>query len=280
MKCSRSALKADRPRIPIITLTSDFGLGDYFVGSLKGVILRALPDAQLIDISHEIPRHDIISGAFVINEAYRYFPPGTIHLVVIDPGVGTQRRKIVVCCERHRFVSPDNGLLSYLLNKTESRVFEIKESALLKFKESPTFAGRDHFAPIAAALASGIDPATLGVEIDDPCKISGFDIKKEEIKIMGKVVYFDHFGNAITNIKKADLPEHFEVAIGREILFALKQNYAEGAASQANLIINSSERLEVFVPRQSAQERLNLKLMDVVVVTETFNSPRDSIRTY
>ena len=259
-------MKADRPHPPIITLTTDFGLRDYFVGALKGVLLQSLPEARLIDISHEIPRHDIISGAFVINEAFPYFPPGTIHLSVVDPGVGTRRRMIVVSCAGQLFVAPDNGLLSYLLYKAESRAFKIEGNALLKFKESPTFAGRDHFAPIAAALASGTDPAALGEEIDDANIIEGLVIEKKESGIRGKIVYFDHFGNAITNIKRSDLPEQFKIIVGGEKLIELKRNYDEGIDAQANLIINSSGQLEIFVPRKSAKEQLNLELMDVIIM--------------
>ncbi len=264
-----------RARPPIITLTTDFGLRDYFVGSIKGVILQALPKARLIDISHEIPRHDIISGAFVVNEVCRYFPSGTVHLAVVDPGVGTVRRKIVVSFQGQHFVAPDNGLLTYLVDKAESRVFEIRGNTLLKFEESPTFAGRDHFAPIAAALASGTDPAALGVEIEDAYKISGLAIEKKESKLGGKIVYFDHFGNAITNIKRADLPEKFEIVIAGETLTGLKQNYAEGDEAKVNLIINSSGYLEIFMPEKSVKERLNLELLDVVAVLNVIKSPND-----
>jgi len=256
-------------RPPIITLTTDFGLRDYFVGVIKGVILQTLPEIQFVDISHEIPRHDIISGAFVVNEICSYFPPGTVHLVVIDPGVGTDRKKIVVCYEQQFFVAPDNGLLTYILNKEESRTFEIT-STLLKFKKSPTFAGRDHFAPIATALASGTDPGELGVEINDAYKISGLSIEKNDSGLSGKIVYFDYFGNAITNIRKSDLPVHFKVMLGEKILTGLKQNYSEGDDTQANLIINSSAWLEFFVPGKSAKVQLSLSLMDVVSITNIF----------
>ncbi len=251
---------------PLITLTSDFGLRDYFVGALKGVILQRLPSAQLIDISHEIPRHDTISAAFVINEICPYFPSGTVHLAVVDPGVGTARRMIVVSCASQFFVAPDNGLLSYFLNHAESRVYNITGKGLLKFKKSPTFAGRDHFAPIAAALASGIKPADLGDEIDDAMKIPGLELEKNGSTLSGKIVYFDHFGNAITNIKESDLPEHFKVVIGSTTLTELKENYAEGEAGQINLIINSSARLEIFVARQNVKEHLKLNLMDPVIL--------------
>lgn len=267
MKYSQSVLETDRDRsIPIITLTTDFGLRDHFVGVLKGIFLKTLPSAQLIDISHDLPRHDIISAAFIINEAFPYFPSGTVHLAVVDPGVGTARRMIVVVCCSQFFVAPDNGLLSYLLHQPENRAYEIKDSDFLKLRKSSTFAGRDHFAPIAAALATGTDPSALGEEIDDAKKIEGLALEKNGTTTFGKIIYFDHFGNAIINIKNTDVPKHFKVEIGGETFTELKSCYAEGDEAQANLIINSSEWLEVFVPGQSAKAQMQLNLMDVVVL--------------
>jgi S-adenosyl-L-methionine hydrolase (adenosine-forming) len=251
---------------PIITLTTDFGLSDYFVGVLKGVLLQALPEVRIVDISHEIPRHDIISGAFVINEIFPYFPPGAVHLAVVDPGVGSTRRNIVVDYGGQHFVAPDNGLLSYVLGKAESRVYKINLRVGLKFKASPTFAGRDHFAPIAAMLASGRDPSELGEEIDDPCRLPGLSLGKRASGVIGKIVYFDHFGNGITNIKASDLSAASEVIVAGLRLGKLKQNYDEGSGTEGNIIINSSERLEVFVRGDSAKGKLNLKLMEVVTV--------------
>ncbi|MFQ5949402.1 MAG: S-adenosyl-l-methionine hydroxide adenosyltransferase family protein, partial [Nitrospiria bacterium] len=197
MRYSKSPLNSNDQ---IITLTTDFGIRDYFVGSLKGVLLQRVPNARLIDITHETPRHDIISAAFVVNEIYRTFPQGAIHLVVVDPGVGTERKKLIVSKEGHLFVAPDNGVLTYLFKEEGSRVYEVVDTRHLTFSNSPTFAGRDHFAPIVASLAVGILPEALGREISDYQCIKGLYPERKGSDLVGKIVYFDHFGNAITNL--------------------------------------------------------------------------------
>ncbi|MFQ5542791.1 MAG: S-adenosyl-l-methionine hydroxide adenosyltransferase family protein [Nitrospiria bacterium] len=253
-------------------MTTDFGCRDYFIGSMKGVLLQQVPSVRLIDITHNIPRHDVISGAFVINESFRYFPFGTIHLIVVDPGVGTDRKKIIVSYGNHFFVTPDNGLLTYILKEKECRVFEVGEGSLLKFQDSPTFAGRDHFAPIAACLAKGINPASLGTEITTGRQIKKLFPQKKGNHISGNIVYFDHFGNAITNLRRSFIQtnekniDDFTVFIeGQGRGFStIKKNYKEGQKEKGNLIFNSSGNLEIFVPEGSAKNILNLKIMNRV----------------
>lgn len=258
-------------KTPIITLTTDFGLNDYFVAVLKGVLLQALPSAKLIDVTHNIPRHDIISAAFVLKEMSPCFPEGSIHLVVVDPGVGTSRRKIIMTHKGQCFVAPDNGVLTYYLKEAGSQVFEVLDSSHLKFEPSPTFAGRDHFVPIAAALAKGISPKDLGEKISDPCYLGDLFPFKKENHLIGKIVYFDHFGNAITNLTRESLsgklknPHNLTIQFNKYHLLGLKGNYTEGLEGEGNLILNSSDHLEIFVPGKSAKEYFKLKLMDEVI---------------
>jgi S-adenosylmethionine hydrolase len=274
MKFSRSLLSeksnpAHGPEFPIVTLTTDFGLGDYFVGSVKGVLLENAPGVRLVDITHDIPRHEIISAAFVINEAYRYFPVGSIHMVVVDPGVGTERREIIALHEGHIFVAPDNGLLTYIFQHEKVAVYQIKETSFFTLKESATFAGRDHFAPIAALLSKGIRPEALGTPITDYKRIEGLSPQRVGADLMGKIVYFDHFGNAITNltgllIKERDREGIVCLSLCGRTLQGLKKNYAEGQKGNGNLILNSSNLLEIFLPGESAKNLLKLKLLDDV----------------
>lgn len=250
---------------------TDFGSGDYFVGSMKGVLLRHAPAVTIVDITHDIPPQDLIRAAFVVKEASVYFPAGTIHLAIVDPGVGTDRRKIIVTTEKQLYLAPDNGILTYLLLHSECRVYAVDQTRRLGFKESPTFAGRDHFAPIAALLVNGTRPEELGPEIRDGVVLDGLLPKIENSRIIGKIVYIDRFGNGITNITESLLipfcttgEMRFEIKGHR--LTGLKKNYSEGEKGAGNLIINSSGHLEIFVPGRSAESFLGLRLLDVVRV--------------
>lgn len=262
---------------PIITLTTDFGLRDYFVGSVKGVLLERAPGIRLVDITHDIPRHDLLSAAFVIKETYRYFPAGSIHLVVVDPGVGTNRREIIAVHEGHFFVAPDNGLLTYLFQKGKTVVYQIKETSFLRLKESATFAGRDHFAPVAALLANGIRPGQLGDLISDYRCLEALSPWKTGTRLIGKIVYFDHFGNAITSLTGAFLKENhpkgeIRISLRGKTFQGIHKNYAEGEKKAGNLIINSSDHLEIFVPEGSAKELLKLNLLDEVYLEHFFGT--------
>jgi S-adenosylmethionine hydrolase len=284
MKFSRSLLseppkKQSESAWPIVTLTTDFGLSDYFVGSVKGVLLcetllSGAPGIRLVDITHQIQRHDILSAAFVINEAYRYFPAGSIHLVVVDPGVGTERREVIATHAGHFFVAPDNGILTYLFQNEETVVYQVKKRSLLNLKESATFAGRDHFAPIAALLAKGTEPGELGEPITDYVRIEGLSPRRAGVDLAGKIVYFDHFGNAITNVTGAILKEadrkRICVSLCGKKIEGIKKSYLDGQTGTANLILNSSDRLEIFAPRESARALLKLELLDEVYLKDLF----------
>ena len=193
---------------PIITLTTDFGLNDHFVGTIKGVILNISPEIEIVDISHSVQAFDVLDGALTIAQAYSYFPSGTVHMVVVDPGVGTARRPILVTSDRHHFVAPDNGVLSMVYAKEER--LHIRHVTAEHYSLQPisnTFHARDIFAPVAAWLAKGVDPEKFGDEISDfvrfnppkPKSVNGNTLR-------GVILKVDRFGNLVTNITPQDAP--------------------------------------------------------------------------
>ena len=188
-------------RAPIITLLTDFGLGDAYVGSMKGVILSLNPDARLVDLSHEVPPQDILSGALVLQSAWRYFPPGAIHLAVVDPGVGSQRRALAAACREQFFVGPDNGLFSLVFaEQPPHTVVSLKNPHYFSPEVSGTFHGRDIFAPVAAHLSLGVPLTAFGPALLDPV---GLDFPASEFgekEVQGQIISIDHFGNLISNI--------------------------------------------------------------------------------
>ena len=188
-------------RAPIITLLTDFGLGDAYVGSMKGVILSLNPDARLVDLSHEVPPQDILSGALVLQSAWRYFPPGTIHLAVVDPGVGSRRRALAAACREHFFVGPDNGLFSLIFaEQTPLTVVSLENPRYFLPEISATFHGRDIFAPVAAHLSLGAPLTDFGPTLSEPVRLDcpAPDFGEEEVD--GQIISCDHFGNLISNI--------------------------------------------------------------------------------
>jgi len=193
-------------------------------------------------------------------------------LSLLTPVFGTLRRKIIVEHQGHLFVAPDNGILSYILKEEGSRAFEVLETFFLQLKESVTFAGRDHFSPIVAMLAKGFLPADMGKEITDCRQINSLFVKKEEKRLFGKIIYFDHFGNAISNLTRETLkerlksPDAFTASVLGKTLCGIKKNYSEGQESDGNLLINSSGYLEIFSLRHSVKKRLKLNLMDSIAI--------------
>ena len=251
---------------PIITLTTDFGLSDHFVGAMRGVLLEIVPDAQIVDISHAVQPFDILDGALTIAEVYSYFPSGTTHMVVVDPGVGTARRPIVLSTERHFFVAPDNGVLS-LVYAREQRISVRHVTAEHYFLQprSNTFHGRDIFSPVAAYLAKGVDAERFGEEITDYVRFS-FPRPKpvDERTLRGAVLKVDRFGNLVTNITPADVPKLFEAAppifkitVGTKgQVNRICANYAEGGPGEAFGILGSMGFLEIATNRGSAYQLL------------------------
>jgi len=258
----------------IITLTSDYGSRDSFAASMKGVILKVNAQAQIVDLSHEIGPQDIWEAAFTLKSAYTAFPKGTVHLAVVDPGVGSGRRPIIVVTESYYFVGPDNGLFSLIYQEAERiRVHHITSSHYYIPNPGPTFHGRDIFAPAAAWLTKGIPSGNFGEEITDFVKLNVPLAKKTVNGFEGHVVHIDRFGNAISNITYKDIqslvPEGGQLGAvsvdvaGKEIK-GLKTFYAEAAPGEPGAIINSSGHLEIFLFKQNARTALSIKRGDVI----------------
>jgi S-adenosyl-L-methionine hydrolase (adenosine-forming) len=253
------------PNSAIITLTTDFGVNDHFVGAVKGVLLETAPDSQIIDISHAVQPFDILDGALTISQAYSYFPSGTVHMVIVDPGVGTTRRPIILTGDRHLFVAPDNGVLSLVYDREERiSVRHVTADHYFLQPRSNTFHGRDIFAPVAGYLAKGVDPERFGQEVTDYIRFAAPRPKPvDERTLRGVVLKVDRFGNLITNITPRDFPKLFEtvppkfrIGLGKGHIIRLCSNYAEGGPGEAFAILGSMGFLEVAANRASASQLL------------------------
>jgi hypothetical protein len=252
----------------IITLTTDLSTDDPYVATMKGVILSINPQVIIVDICHAIKPQNIAQAAFLLSTTYRYFPEGTIHVVIVDPGVGTERKAVLLITPQAIFIAPDNGVLSYIIEEASP---ELEAIALTnpRFWLSPvsdTFHGRDIFAPVAAYLSLGIPPHEFGNQISSifafpiPCPQIG-----EEGVLIGHVIHIDHFGNLVTDIKREDLPRgRLFIEVCGHIIDDLSQSYADGEELLA--IIGSSERLEVSIKNGSAARFLRAKMGDEVKV--------------
>jgi S-adenosylmethionine hydrolase len=253
-------------RRPIITLTTDFGLDDHFVGTLKGVILDIVPEAEIVDISHAAQAFDILDGALSFAPAYKYFPNATTHLVVVDPGVGSSRRPIVASTDRYHFVAPDNGVLSVVYNE-EQRI-QVRHLTAPRYFLQPvsnTFHARDIFAPVAAHLAKGVDPGKLGPEISDFIRLDLARPTRDSQNVWrGMVLKVDHFGNLITNIASQDVPElfrgnppAFRIVFGSREIAQLRFAYSQGNPGEVFAIAGSMGYLEIAANQASAAELLS-----------------------
>lgn len=279
---------------PIITLTTDFGTSDVYVGVMKGVILNINPDAQVVDITHAISPQNIHEAAFTINSAYRYFPKDTIHVIVVDPGVGSERQAIVCQIDSTFFVCPNNGVLSYLLQNIETEETDIPEAVTI---ENPTyllpqvcntFHGRDIFAPVTAHLSLGVPLAEIGTPIRDLVRFPVPAIRISEDTLTGQIINVDSFGNLITNISenalaafllssgsnedtvgqldKQTVSAKFEIIAGNTCLKKLNGTYAESGAGEPLTIIGSFGLLEIAINLGNAEARLGIKNGDTVIV--------------
>jgi len=266
-------------RTSIITLTTDFGLNDHFVGAMKGVILDLAPDAQIIDINHSVQPFDVLDGALTISQAYSYYPSGTVHMVIVDPGVGTARRPILLTGDRHQFIAPDNGVLSLIYDREERlSVRHITAEHYFLQPRSNTFHARDIFSPVAAYLAKGVEPDRFGDEITDYVRFAAPRPKPiDERTLRGVVLKIDRFGNLITNITPEDLPVLFEaqppafkITVGSKgQATRMCTNYAEGAPGEVFGILGSMGFLEIAANRGSAFQLLGAgKGSEVNVVME------------
>ena len=256
----------------VITLMTDFGTNDHFAGDMKGVILGINPQAQIVDITHAIPPQDIHGAAFLINSACHYFPNGTIHVVVVDPGVGSQRRAIICQTDTAYFVCPDNGVLSYVLgDNTAHRVVSLDNTTFWLSKVSNTFHGRDIFAPAAAHLSRRISLNQFGNAVNNVVRLSIPMPQVTKTTIAGSVIWIDRFGNLITNLT-SDMLESFGmnngfvISAGKAELSELNSAYAESEEGECLAIIGSSGYVEISVNQGSAARILGLKRNDVIEV--------------
>jgi S-adenosyl-L-methionine hydrolase (adenosine-forming) len=240
-----------------ITLLTDFGTSDYFVGAMKGVILSANPQAVIVDITHVIPAQDVAAGAFTLLAAYSSFPEGTVHVGVVDPGVGSARRPIVVRAGSHLFVGPDNGIFTHIYDRESSfEAFHITSTEYFRHPVSNTFHGRDIFAPVAAALSTGVDPSSLGPRIDDPIRIAS--------ALEPQIIHIDRFGNLITNITREIFAEGMQLEVNGKVICTFRRFFGESVGHEPFAIWGSAGFLEIAVNGQSAAEILGVKRGDEV----------------
>ncbi len=257
----------------MITLTSDFGLRDPYVAEMKGVILTIHPKAQVVDITHEVEKFDVRMAAFILASAAPYFPEGTVHLAVVDPGVGSQRRAILIQTKKGFFVGPDNGILVLAAqNQGIEHNYQLTNAKFMLPKISSTFHGRDVFAPAAAHLERGVQPAEFGPEIKDIVNPAFTKITQRGGSIIGEVTHIDGFGNIITNITEKDLihnrGEEFKVELRHVSLkLAFGKAYAEAKAEEPIVLIGSHGFLEIAINQGSAAEKFHAKAGDRIAVT-------------
>jgi S-adenosylmethionine hydrolase len=265
-----------RPSRPLITLLTDFGQVDYFVGAMKGVILSLNPQVRLADITHEIPPHDISAAAFTLLAAYDTFPAQTIHLAVVDPGVGSSRRPILVVTENQFFVGPDNGIFSYIIDrKHDARVFHLTNKKYFRQPVSATFHGRDIFAPVAGALSLGVPPENLGVMIEDHQRLAPLAPHSRGDNILGaRIIHIDRFGNCITNLTQRELTQKLikggtHLVIKGKKITTFRQFFSDrgGGKQELFLVWGSAGFLEIAAQNASAAKVLNVERGERVKVS-------------
>lgn len=264
-----------------VSLTTDFGLSDEYVGVMKGTILSVNPNATMIDITHQVDPQDVLQAAGLIRSAYRFFPAGTVHLVVVDPGVGTDRSILAAEGGGHQFVAPDNGILAPLRHDgVIETVHRVENADYFLHPVSSTFHGRDIFAPVAAHLSAGISPAALGPAVPST-EMAGLDpptpTSSASGDLMGAVLFIDHFGNLITNIDAEHLEkwqnsarrEKLIIKIGSHRIQGISLNYESGGFQKPLAIIGSRGYLEVAVNRGNARQMMGVGKQDRVRLSKT-----------
>jgi S-adenosylmethionine hydrolase len=255
----------------LIALTTDFGTVDPWVGIMKGVLATRAPEARVVDVTHGIPPQNVLAGALVLRYALPFFPPATIHVAIVDPGVGSERRPICVETPRETLVGPDNGLLSLAAAAVPpARVYHLKEGRFFPSPRSATFHGRDVFAPVAAALATGTRPSDLGPEIRDMHHLQVPEPRREAGTIRGQVIYVDHFGNLITNVPQsllANFPaEPSSISIRGIRVAGISPSYAAVPSGEPVAVVNSWDHLELAVRDGSAAAALGAGVGDEVII--------------
>ena len=249
---------------PVIALLSDFGTRDHYAGTMKGVVLGLCPEAMLVDITHEIPPHDVLAGALQLAASFKYFPAGTVFLAVVDPGVGSGRRGLAVEAGDYRFVAPDNGVLTAVLQEAPAkRIVELTERRYARPTVSRTFEGRDRFAPAAAWLARGIQLPALGRPLGDCQRLEIPQPVAETDRLAGTVLLVDAFGNLVTNLDRRAVEAlakagAIQIVAGGQSVPRLVSTYADIAHGEVCALFGSSDHLELAAHSESAAARLGL----------------------
>ena len=252
---------------PFITLTTDFGLTDHYVGVMKGVIATIAPEARVIDLCHELPAYGVGQAAFTIAQSYRYFPPGTVHVVVVDPGVGTARKALLVEAGGQRFVAPNNGVLSQLFEKEHHRAWSIDAERFALKPTSGTFHGRDLFAPAAAHAAGGRASEYFGEPVERPMRLPPTAPKEIAPGIWrGRVLAIDRFGNIVTSFAAdmAEIAGRFRARVGEIEAAVRATTYQEAPKGEVFAIAGSSGYLELSLREDSAAAKARVAVGDVV----------------
>jgi S-adenosylmethionine hydrolase len=265
---------------PIITLTTDFGWQDPYVGIMKGVILSIAPEATIVDLTHDIYAHDILQAALVLKSSYKYFPEGSIHVVVVDPGVGGARRPLLATTDRHSFVGPDNGVLSpVLVGESNCRLFHLTKRRYFLDPISSTFHGRDIFAPVAAWLFRGVAATEFGEGISSIVELRLPEVRKiAEKKWVGTVLRVDKFGNLITNVSETEFAGDisrdtaFLISLGNQVISRLQESYSEAPSAELFAIWGSAGYLEISSNQASAAEILEADKNQQFTI-EVFSTP-------
>jgi S-adenosylmethionine hydrolase len=257
---------------PVIAFLTDFGTRDHYAGTMKAVVLGLCPDATLVDITHDIPPHDVLTASLELAASYKYFPQHTIFLIVVDPGVGSARRGIAIDTGDYRFVAPDNGVMTAVLKETPAkRIVELTERRYARPTVSKTFEGRDRFAPAAGWIGKGVDLSALGRPAGDIQHLMIPTPQMNGDALVGEVLRVDRFGNLVTNIDrklfdKFSQPGNIEIAAGGHQIPRVVATYAEAAAGDVFALFGSTDHLEIAVNTASAGERLGLSRGAVVTI--------------
>jgi S-adenosyl-L-methionine hydrolase (adenosine-forming) len=257
----------------MITLLTDFGTADYFVPAVKGVILSINPQARFVDLTHDVAAQDVAAGAFTLGACYQCFPEGTVHVAVVDPGVGSERRAVVARAGKHLFVGPDNGIFSHVYAREASvRVFHAAREEFFRRPTSPTFHGRDVFAPLAAWLSLGLSPGTVGAEISDYVRLPLSQPRAAAGQVRGEVIHVDRFGNCVTNLTEKEFSLVWATA-GVEMTLAGRRvaqfgtHFAQAARGELFAYLGSAGYWEVALSQASAADRLGVGRGAEVILT-------------
>ena len=262
---------------PVIALLTDFGISDHYAGTMKGVILSICPDATLVDITHDVPPHDVLTASLELAASYKFFPAGTVFLVVVDPGVGSARRPLAAEAGDYRFVAPDNGVLSAVFKELPPRrVVELSERRFARPTVSRTFEGRDRFAPAAGWLAKGTELKALGRTLNEYLRLAIPDAVATDTEVRGEVLRVDRFGNLITNIDRRSFDRlgrlgevNLEIRAGEHLVGRMVSAYAEIAPDEVCSLFGSTEHLEIAAHATSAAATLRLGRGTTVTVLRT-----------